>query len=135
MFPQFDASTINITLKANVNTTTEETIKYLKAIEKDLYDHKEKFYIDHIGSVAGWRRDSAGNSETYPYVGQITIELQKLKAQNFVDKFITPTLSFYYDEEGRTREEKVCYHCKKFTCLFRIIKNTKSILNFQILPL
>ena len=106
MFPKFDASTINITLKAGVNTTTEETIKYLKVIEKDLYAHKEKFYIDHVGSVAGWRRDSAGNSETYPYVGQITIELQKLKAQNFVDKFITPTLSFYYDEEGRTREEK-----------------------------
>ncbi len=106
MFPQFDASTLTITLKANVNTKTEETIKYLTAIEKDLYDRKDEFYIDHVGSVAGWRRDSAGNSETYPYVGQIHIELQKLKAQNFVDRFITPTLSFYYDREGRTREEK-----------------------------
>ncbi|WP_295421441.1 efflux RND transporter permease subunit [Sulfurovum sp.] len=106
MFPQFDATTINITLKANVNTTTEETIGYLKTIEKDLYEKKEEFYIAHVGSVAGWRRDSAGNSETYPYVGQITVELQKLKAQNFVDRFITPTLSFYYDKEGRTREEK-----------------------------
>jgi len=106
MFPQFDATTINITMKANVNTKTEETIEYLKAIEKDLYERKEQFFISHVGSVSGWRRDSAGNSETYPYVGQITIELQKLKAQNFVDKFITPTLSFYYDEEGRTREDK-----------------------------
>ena len=106
MFPQFDATTLSITLKANVNTKTEETIRYLKAIEKDLYERKEEFFISHVGSVAGWRRDSAGNSETYPYVGQITIELQKLKAQNFVDKFITPTLSFYYDKEGRTREEK-----------------------------
>ena len=106
MFPQFDSTTINITLKANVNTKTEETIEYLKAIEKDLYKRKEQFFISHVGSVSGWRRDSAGNSETYPYVGQITIELQKLKAQNFVDKFITPTLSFYYDEEGRTREDK-----------------------------
>ena len=106
MFPKFDASTIRITLKANVNSTTEETMQYLKAIEKDLYEHKDEFYIDHVGSVAGWRRDSAGNSETYPYVGNIDIELHKLKAQNFVDRFITPTLSFYYDSEGRTREEK-----------------------------
>jgi multidrug efflux pump subunit AcrB len=81
-------------------------MKYLKAIEKDLYEHQDEFYIDHVGSVAGWRRDSAGNSETYPYVGNIDIELHKLKAQNFVDRFITPTLSFYYDSEGRTREEK-----------------------------
>jgi len=106
MFPQFDSTTINITMKANVNTKTEETIEYLKVIEKDLYERKDEFFISHVGSVSGWRRDSAGNSETYPYVGQITIELQKLKAQNFVDKFITPTLSFYYDEEGRTREDK-----------------------------
>ncbi len=106
MFPRFDASTIRITLKANVNSTTEETMYYLKTIEKDLYAHRDEFYIDHIGSVAGWRRDSAGNSETYPYVGNIDIELQKLKAQNFVDRFITPILSFYYDSEGRTREEK-----------------------------
>ena len=106
MFPRFDATTINITLKANVNTKTKETIEYLRVIENDLYANKEKFFISHIGSVAGWRRDSAGNSESYPYVGGITIELQKLKAQNFVDKYITPTLSFYYDEEGRTREKK-----------------------------
>ena len=106
MFPQFDASTITITMKANSNTKTEDTLKYLTTIEKDLYARKDTFYIDHVGSVAGWRRDSAGNSETYPYVGQIHIELQKLKAQNFVDKYITPTLSFYYDKEGRTREEK-----------------------------
>ncbi|MCF6205796.1 MAG: efflux RND transporter permease subunit [Sulfurovum sp.] len=106
MFPKFDATTINITIKANVNTTNEETLRYLRSIEKDLYDHKEMFYIEHVGSVAGWRQDSAGNSETYPYVGQIVIELQKLKPQNFVDRFITPTLSFYYDKEGRTREEK-----------------------------
>jgi len=113
MFPQFDASTVNITLKANVNTKIEETIAYLKTIEKDLFKNKEAFYIDHVGSVAGWRRDAAGNSETYPYVGQMTIELQKLKAQNFVDKFITPTLSFYYDDEGRTREDKSLVIAKK----------------------
>jgi len=134
MFPQFDATTINITLKANVNTTTEETIEYLKAIEKDLYAKKEQFFISHVGSVSGWRRDSAGNSETYPYVGQITIELQKLKAQNFVDKFITPTLSFYYDEEGRTREEKSIVLAKKLRH-FLEIKNYKEKFNLTDLAI
>jgi multidrug efflux pump subunit AcrB len=106
MFPKFDATTLTVTMKANVNTTNEETLHYLKTIEADLYANREKFYIAHVGSVAGWRQDSAGNSETYPYVGQMIIELQKLKPQNFVDRFITPTLSFYYDETGRIREEK-----------------------------
>jgi len=106
IFPEFDATTLNITLKANVNITNEKTLACLEAIEKDLYAKKDRFFISHIGSVAGWRQDSAGNSETYPYVGQMVIELQKLKAQNFIDRFITPTLSFYYDEKGRKRKEK-----------------------------
>ena len=106
MFPKFDATTINLALKANVNTSTEETYEILKIIQKEIYEKKDTFYIDHIGVISGWRRDSAGNSESYPYVGQITLELQKLKAQNFVDKFITPNLSFYYDSEGRTRDDK-----------------------------
>jgi multidrug efflux pump subunit AcrB len=106
MFPKFDSTTITLTLKANVNTTTEETHQILKEIGADLYAQKEQFYIEHIGAVAGWRRDSGGNSERYPYVGQIKIELQKIKAQNFVDAYITPTLSFYYDDTNRIREKK-----------------------------
>ncbi len=106
MFPKFDATTIKLALKADASTTTKATRDILEIIQKDIYDKKEQFFIKNIGSVAGWRRDSAGNSETYPYVGQITVELKKLKAQNFVDKFITPNLSFYYDEKQRDREEK-----------------------------
>ena len=106
MFPKFDATTVTIALKANVNTSTEETNAILKKIEKDVYAQKEKFQIKHIGAIAGWRRDAAGNSESYPYVGQIKIELKKLKAQNLVDAYITPSLSFYYDDSNRTRDEK-----------------------------
>jgi multidrug efflux pump subunit AcrB len=113
MFPRFDATTINLALKANVNTDTKETAEILETIARDIFAKKEQFYIAHLSSVAGWRRDSAGTSETYPYVGQITIELQKLKAQNFVDRFITPNLSFYYDKEGREREEKSQVIAKK----------------------
>jgi len=106
MFPRFDSKTIHIAVKADVNTTVEMMNTILLQIQKELYAHRKEFYIKHIGSVAGWRRDSASNSETFPYVGDITLELEKLKAQNIVDKYITPYLSFYYDKEGRTREEK-----------------------------
>ena len=134
MFPSFDATTVNITLKANVNTKTEQTIEYLRVIEKELYENRDKFFISHIGSVAGWRRDSAGNSESYPYVGEITIELQKLKAQNFVDKYITPTLSFYYDDEGRTREKKSVVIAKELR-VFLEEKGYKEKLNLSDLAI
>lgn len=106
MFPKFDATKINITMKADVNTTLEEAFEIVQNIERDLLKHKEQYHIKTISSIAGSRRDTGGNSETYPYVMYTTLELEKLKAMNFVDKFITPYLSFYYDEEGRTRDKK-----------------------------
>jgi multidrug efflux pump subunit AcrB len=106
MFPTFDASVVTLTLKADVNSDTKDIHKILKKIESDLMEKKDEFDIKLIGSVAGWRRDSVGVSESYPYVGMSIIELQKLKPQNFVDKFITPNLSFYYDSKNRTRDEK-----------------------------
>jgi hydrophobic/amphiphilic exporter-1 (mainly G- bacteria), HAE1 family len=104
MFPTFDATTLNITMKADVNTSLEKSFDIIKSIEKDILKNKDKFYIDNIGSVAGFRKDSGSNSENYPYVMYMTIELMKLKEQNFVDKYITPYLSFYYDSSNRTRE-------------------------------
>lgn len=41
----------------------------------------------------------------YPYVGYISVELQKQKPQNFLDKYITPYLSLYYNAEGRVRDK------------------------------
>ncbi|QOG12945.1 efflux RND transporter permease subunit [Arcobacter sp. FWKO B] len=106
MFPQFDASDVRIAIKAPNNKTLEETFAIIQQIEKDLLSKKEDFFIKSIDSKAGSRQDSAGNSENLPYVGSITIELEKLKADNFVDKFITPYLSLYYNPDDRPRDKK-----------------------------
>lgn len=104
MFPKFDASDVKITLKANANTTLEEAFKIVSSIESDLLQKSDEFYIRNINSIAGYRKDVGNNTENFPYVMYMTVELQKLKAMNFLDKYITPVLSFQYDEEGRTRE-------------------------------
>ncbi len=106
MFPTFDATTIHVSIKADVNTKVEKSLEIVKKIEADLLAKKDDFYLRNVSSVAGYRRDSANNSERFPYVMYITLELQKIKPLNFVDKYITPNLSFYYDETGREREEK-----------------------------
>ena len=106
MFPTFDSTIINIALKANQNIKLEQSYKIVNAISKEIYkQNKEKWQIKNITSTAGHRRDSGGNSETYPYVMSISIELNQLKAQNFVDKYITPYLSFYYDDTFMTRDK------------------------------
>ena len=117
MFPKFDSTDIKITLKANSNTTLEEAFKIVSEIEADLIPLKDKFYIRNINSVAGYRKDVGNNTENFPYAMYMTVELTKLKPSNFSDKYITPYLSFYYDETGRTREEtsdKIAQKLKKY---------------------
>ncbi len=106
MFPTFDASTLSITLKASPNSDISDINEILKKIQSDLFKEKERFSFNLIGSVSGYRRSSTGVVESYPYVGMMILELEKLKPQNFVDRFITPYLSFYYDSNGRVRDKK-----------------------------
>ncbi|RXJ98773.1 acriflavin resistance protein [Arcobacter sp. CECT 8986] len=106
MFPKFDATDIKISFKANENTKLEDAFVIVQKIEADLIKRKDEFFIRSIDSVAGHRRDAGNNTEKFPYVMYMTVELQKLKPMNFLDKYITPYLTFYYDDEGRTRTLK-----------------------------
>ena len=106
MFPKFDATDVKITIKANANTTLEEAFKIVSSIEADLLKRSDELYIRNINSIAGYRKDVGNNTENFPYAMYMTVELQKTKAMNFLDEYITPNLSFHYDEEGRTRDVK-----------------------------
>lgn len=105
MFPRFDASTVNISIKSDINTPIETAYETANKIASEIYKNKETFSIETMSTVAGYRRNSASASENFPYVMFITLELYKLEPQNFFDKYITPNLSFYYDDSDRIREE------------------------------
>ncbi len=113
MFPKFDASDVKISIKADKNTKLEDAFKIVQKIEADMIKKKDEFFIRSIDSVAGYRKDTGNNTERYPYVMYMTVELQKLKDANFLDKYVTPYLSFYYDDEGRTRTLKSKQIAKK----------------------
>lgn len=117
MFPKFDATDVKISIKANENTTLEEAFAIVQKIEADLIKKEDEFFIRSIDSVAGFRRDTGNNTERFPYVMYMTVELKKLKQMNFLDKYITPYLTFYYDEEGRVRtlkSKQIAQKLKKF---------------------
>jgi len=105
MFPTFDSDNIKISIKANQNTTLEESFAIVKKIEQDLIDKKSSFHIKSIDSRAGFRRDSGSNTERFPYVMYMTVELNKLAPSNFLDNYVTPYLSIYYDKDERSRTQ------------------------------
>ena len=104
MFPKFDSRTINISIKANVNTSLEQSNLIVKKITNEILQNKKELYIKNIGSLSGYRKDTGSNSDNSESAMYLTIELEKLKPANFIDRYITPYLSFYYDKQGRIRD-------------------------------
>ena len=117
MFPKFDSTSIKISIKANENSTLEESFAIVKSIEQDMMQKREAFSIEHIESVAGYRLDSGNNKENAANVMYMTVELGPLQADNPVDTYITPYLSFYRNDIVKTRTEeskKIAKKLKKF---------------------
>jgi multidrug efflux pump subunit AcrB len=115
MFPSFDADSIKISIKANQNTTLEESFAIVQKIEQDLIAKKDQYHISSIDSRAGYRRDSGSNTERFPYVMYMSIELNKLAPSNFLDNYVTPYLSFYYDKQERSRTQSSQQISKELT--------------------
>lgn len=130
MFPKFDATDVKISIKADKNTKLEDAFKIVQSIEADMMKNRDKFFIRSIDSVAGYRKDTGNNTERFPYVMYMTVELQKLQAANFLDRYVTPYLSFYYNKEGRTRTEKSRVIAKKLK-KFLEKKNYKEKFNLS----
>ncbi len=126
MFEPFDSTSISITYKASKDTSLQKSLSIVQTIEKDLLKHKKEFFIDYVSSTAGYRRSATGSAEMYPYVGYITLYLQKRAPSNFLEKYITPYLSFYYDKKGRVRTEssrQISRKLRKFLRKKRYKKN------------
>ncbi|MBD3841793.1 MAG: efflux RND transporter permease subunit, partial [Campylobacterales bacterium] len=128
MFPTFDSENVKISIKANQNTTLQEAFEIVKKIESEILKNGEKFHVSSIDSVAGYRKDTGNNTDNFPYVMYMTIELKDRAASNFLDKYITPYLSFYYTQDGRTRtltSQEIATKLKKFV----VEKDFKSQFN------
>ena len=103
MFPQYDVNSIKISIKANENSTLENSFEIVQKIEKELLKEKENFFITSISSTAGYRRDSGGNSERNAYVMYMTVELTDFNGDNIIENYITPALSLFDRESIKTR--------------------------------
>ncbi len=102
LFEPYDSSTVTITFKGSRDSTLNDSFKIVQTIEKDLLKNKKRFFIDYVSSTAGYRRGVRG-AEMYPYVGYVSLYLKKRAPENFMERYITPYLSFYYNKNGRER--------------------------------
>ncbi|WP_456393817.1 efflux RND transporter permease subunit [Nitratifractor sp.] len=105
IFQRFDADSVEITFKAAPQTSLETSLRIVQTLERDLLKEKDRFAIKQISSTAGYRRNATGTTEIYPYVGQLSVELEKRKSENIFERYIAPLLNPYSDETPGTRTQ------------------------------
>lgn len=103
-FPKFNSNNIYITAKMDVNYKLEDSYRVLKDLELKILEGKKSYGIKNTTGKAGYRMTKRGTVEYNSNLVFIVIELNDLKPMNFVDEYITPYLSLYYDPTNRTRE-------------------------------
>jgi multidrug efflux pump subunit AcrB len=106
LFPTFDGDQMNISCKLPVGTTLEENFDIARELEEYIIKSIDKYYIDSVTTISGFRMDSKGEGEIGNNYFHIFIDLHKIVPGNFVAKYITPYFSFDYDGSGMTRLEK-----------------------------
>ena len=106
-FPTFDGGTLNITGKMNISTNLEETYAVANRIEKELLAKKEELSIKSISALTGKRRSVSGSWDTGSNLFYLTIELEELVPENWVNRYVNPILdfSFKFNDPEQIREK------------------------------
>ena len=96
LFPSFDARSLNVTGKMNINTDLEATYAVANAVEKVILAHKKELYIKTVSMLSGKRRSLSNSWDTGTNLFYISLELEEQVPQNWVNHYINPILDFSF---------------------------------------
>lgn len=125
-FPAFDSNNIYVTGKLDVNTELEETKKLLKIVEQKVNDKKLPWSIKNTNGTAGFRVNARNEVEYGSNLLYVVIELNERKPVNFVDHYITPYISFYYEKEAKKRQLSSLQIAKQLQEVLKEVKQTQK---------
>lgn len=98
-----------------------------------ILENKKEFFIKNTTGKAGFRVTREKTMEFSPNLLYITIELEDRAPDNFVDKYINPLFSFYYDSSTKIRTISSLEISKKLEESLKEFKiNNKEIIELDI---
>lgn len=96
-FPRYDGDFVYVSGKLDVNTPLQDTYAISQAIEKEIMQHKEEYFIKAVSVSTGTRRNLLGENETGKNLFYITLELHEMVEENWVNRYVNPLLSLSFD--------------------------------------
>ena len=103
MMPDMVSSNVTLSFKLDESKSLEETNKITKKYEKLLLENAKKLFIKNIDTTVGRFTNVASDSETIDNGFTLTLELEDLKEDNFVNHYINPVLNFSFDFEQKDK--------------------------------
>lgn len=132
-FPKFDGTEIYVSGKLNINNKLEDTQKIVQEIESKITQKKDEFYIKSIASVSGFRMDGSGmESENGAHLFMFFLTLHDPIEDNFIERYITPILSFEFDRSQKIRELKSYQIEELLRGYLSDIKSKYNLVDFKI---
>lgn len=144
IFPDFDGDQMNISAKLPVQTTLEEAHAIAQALESKVLTLKEKYFIENVTVISGFRMNARGEGEEGNNLFHIFVDLKRAKPDNIVAKYITPVLSFdfksmkyertfkSYDIETQLREELTAFMAQYETINFEVKGPNAGVVSMPI---
>jgi multidrug efflux pump subunit AcrB len=106
IFPAFDGDQMNISAKLPANTTLEESFEIAQDLEQKLLSLREKYAIASVTTIAGFRMNAKGEGENGDNLFHIFVDLERIKPDNFVSKYVTPILLMDFKSWDYNRTQK-----------------------------
>lgn len=104
-FPPFDSTQIYVNGSLEPGVKIEESFEIVNALERALLEKREEFFIKSTSAVAGVLvGGSDDNGDVSPNLFVIFVELYEPIGENFVDRYISPILSFDFDKSEKIRD-------------------------------
>lgn len=99
-FPNFDSDNITISGELPVGTSLEDTFKIVQDLERKILEYEDSYKLKGTTGMAGFRLDAQGKSDLGKNLFNIFVDLQKARPTDYINRYITPFLSFDYDSIG-----------------------------------
>jgi len=103
MMPDMVSRNVTLSFKLDESKSLEETDLITKRYETIILENAKKLFIKNIDATVGRFINVASESETIENGFTLSLELEDLKEDNFINSYVNPILNFSFDFEQASK--------------------------------
>jgi len=134
MMPDMVSKNVTLSFKLDESKSLEETNEITKKYEALLLENAKDLFIKNVDTTVGRFTNVASDSETIDNGFTLTLELEELKEDNFLNNYINPVLnlSFDFDQEEKIRTTDTATAMQQIRDLVTPLSKEDKVVEFNV---